>query len=62
MLMHAQYNSDGISVPDKLKSLRLKRIVMIIGLVCCVALTLKFQSVTFAVEEIIPELCTNEHF
>lgn len=62
MLMHAQYNSDGISVPDKLESLRLKWIVMIIGLFSCVALTLKFQSVTLAVEEIIPELCTSEHF
>ena len=55
MLMHAQYNSDGISVPDKLESLRLKWTVMIIGLDSCVALNLKFQSVTLAVEEIIPE-------
>lgn len=62
MLMHAQYNNDGVSVPGKLELLRLKLIVMIIGLVSCVALNLKFQSVTLAVEEIIPELCTSEHF
>lgn len=60
--MHAQYNNDGLSVPDKLENLRLKWIVMIIGLVSCVVLNLKFQSVTLAVEEIILELCTSDHF
>lgn len=57
--MHAHYKIDGTSVPE---GLRLKWIVMITSLVSCVVVNLKFQSVTLAVEEIIPELCTSAHF